>query len=237
MQEGTDQPSRSHEKFSLEKLNQAVQIVAIVAGGAWGIYTFVYRANIAPNLAPPTLSVTNVLTKVGHKGNWVAIRSTVSRSNVGHTGVRVLALTYNAIGVKTRFGKKTATGTNFARIAPGATVVSAARYYDNPVSDEVILHEGVLFEGATSKPSEPSTLNPGERVTRDLIFYVDRSKFDSIRFLVNFYYIRLSEQPLPLALKLDGRNLLMAEPDQTCLASGRCREATITDFATEFSLW
>src|SRR5918997_2323737 len=92
-------------KFSMETLNSAVQTLAIVGAGAWAVYTFIYEAKIAPDLAPPSVSVTSALEKVGQRGDLVAIRSTVTRTNVGQTEVRVLGLTYNVVGVKMHFAE------------------------------------------------------------------------------------------------------------------------------------
>ena len=178
------EPDPTPSKFNMETLNSAVQTLAIVGAGAWAVYTFIYEAKIAPGLAPPSVSVTSALEKVGQRGDLVAIRSTVTRTNVGQTGVRVLGLTYNVVGVKMRFVEAPAANP-LPEDLPGSSTVAEAKYYDEPESGEVILRHGILFEGATALPSSPSGLNPGEAVSRDLVFYADPTKFDSIRFVVS----------------------------------------------------
>lgn len=106
-QEAEPGPTAS-KRFGMEALNSAVQTLAIVLAGAWAVYTFVYEAKIAPGLAPPSLSVTTKLERVGERDGVVAIRSTVTRTNVGQAEVRVLGLTYNVMGVKVRFGEAAA---------------------------------------------------------------------------------------------------------------------------------
>ena len=69
----------------------------------------------------------------------------------------------------------------------------------------MILRHGALFEGATALPSAPSGLNPGEAVSRDLIFYADPARFDSIRFLVELSYAKMSEPPVPLVFEAGRR--------------------------------
>ena len=224
-------------KFSVETLNSAVQTLAIVLAGAWGVYTFVYEARIAPGLAPPSVSVTSRLERVGERDGMVAIRSTVTRSNVGQAEVRVLGLTYNVVGVKMRFGDASAAGT-MSEEAPRSSAVSEAKYYDEPESGEVLLRHGVLFEGATASPSAPSDLNPGEAVSRDLIFYADPTRFDSIRFQVELSYAKMSEPPVPLVFQVGRDGRISAVPGPDCRADpSRCRGLTTTDFGTEFSLW
>lgn len=164
------EPKPASSGFSMDTANAAVQTLAILGAGAWGIYTFVYEAKIVPGLAPPTVSVTSALEKAGEKGDLVAIRSTVTRNNVGHAGVRVLGLTYNVVGVRMRFGEASgAAGLARGEGLAGSSTVNAAKYYGEAGGGEVILLQGVLFEGATALPTNgPSHLNPGEAVSRDL---------------------------------------------------------------------
>ena len=224
--------------LGVDKINAAVQTLAILGAGAWAIYTFIYEARIVPGLAPPTVSVTSVLEKAGERGDLVAIRSTVNRNNVGQTGVRVLGLTYNVVGVRMRFGEGAgmdeAPGGDLAR----SSTVNAAKHYGEHDGGEVILRQGVLFEGATELSSGQSHLNPGEAVSRDLIFYVDRTKFDSVRFLVTLSYNKLSERPVPLVFEINADGRLSAVTGPACRAEPRaCESLTTTDFGTEFSLW
>jgi len=224
--------------FSAETLNSVVQTVAIIGAGLWAIYTFVYQAKIVPDLAPPTLSVTSTLEKAGTKGSQVAVRSTVSRSNVGQTGVRLLGLTYNAIGIKVQFAARTAPQREFAPDLAHTNTVSAARYYDDQRQREVIFRYGTLFEGATALPSSPSALNPGETVAREMMVYADRERFDAIRFQVRLWYSKESDPPIPLALVIDENGQLSARPVGSCgTEPEHCGILKTTDFATELSLW
>ena len=231
------EPEPPASKFSMETLTSAVQTLAIVLAGVWGVYTFVYEAKIAPGLAPPSMSVTSTLERVGQRGDLVAIRSTVTRTNVGQAEVRVLGLTYNVVGVRTRFGDAPAAGAMPEQL-PRSGKIAQARYYDEPEGGEVILRYGVLFEGATALPSERSALNPGEAVSRDLIFYADPTRFDSIRFQVELSYAKMSAPPVPLVFEAGRDGRIAAVPGPDCQTEpSRCRALVTTDFGTEFSLW
>ncbi|SDD06898.1 hypothetical protein [Belnapia rosea] len=226
-------PERSG--FSLDRLSTLVQTLAILGAGAWGVYTFIYEARIKPGLAPPSVSVTTTLEKAGERDGRLAIRSTVTRTNVGETGVRILGLTYNVIGTGMRFaGPDAEPG---PESLAGTSQVTAARY-GRPERQEMVLRQGILFEGATALPAEPSALQPGESVSRDLIFYVERDRYDSLRFQVDLAYAKLSEPPVPLILSLGPEGRIEAVPGPGCAeAAERCKALTTTDFGTEFSLW
>lgn len=231
-----EEPAR---RFDFDKLSGLTQTAAIVAAGAWAVYTFIYEARIKPGLAPPAVSVATTLVKAGERGDRIAIRSTVARTNVGQTGVRILALTYNVVGIRARFDGEGAAAKGFAAAsAMRSSEVEEARDYALSDPGEVILRQGVLFEGATDLPSTPSDLNPGETVSRDLIVYADRSKFDSVRFKVSFAYGKTSEDPVALRFEGGEGAEISVVPRADCKAEPEtCRRLKTTDFSTEFSLW
>lgn len=116
-----------------------------------------------------------------------------------------------------------------------ATVDAARDSVRESATQAPILRQGVLFSGATDLPSEPSELNPGEAVSRDLIVYADRTEFDAVRFEVRLAYAREDAAPLRLRFETQGDGTLGLAPAAPCPAPN-CPLRT-TDVATEFSLW
>ncbi|MBY0295896.1 MAG: hypothetical protein K2X71_07655 [Methylobacterium sp.] len=224
-------------RFDAERINTLVQTLAILGAGAWGVYTFIYEARIKPGLEPPAVSVTTTLAKAGERNDHVAIRSTVTRRNVGQTGVRILGLVYNVIGVRARFAERADPGA-FDQNLDGASRIAAARGYILGEPGTVILRQGVLFAGATEAQAEASDLNPGEAVSRDLIVYADRTQYDFVRFEVSFAYTREDDPPVRLRFEADRDGALALKPRAECRADpAPCRPLRTTDFGTEFSLW
>ncbi|MGU3360018.1 hypothetical protein ACLBWX_06770 [Methylobacterium sp. M6A4_1b] len=229
----TDRPGRSDR---LERANALVQTLAILAAGAWAVYTFIYEARIKPALEPPAVSVTTNLVRAGERDRYVAIRSTVTRKNVGQTGVRVLGLVYNVTGVRVRLDAVPG-GKPMAEGAP-ADRTTTARAYGFTGPGEAILREGRLFAGATEAGGEPSDLNPGESVSRDLIVYADRDRFDFVRFEVSLAYTKGDGPPVHLTFETGPDGTLALKPKADCRAEPQtCEPVKTTDFATEFSLW
>lgn len=232
-------PRKARRRLGLEGANTLVQTLAILGAGVWGVYTFVYEARIKPGLAPPSVSVKTDLARVGERGDRVAIRSTVTRTNVGQAGVRVLGLTYTVIGIRTRFsepgGDDAAREAAFRASLTGTASLDAARDYRRESDGAPILRQGVLFSGATDLPSEPSELNPGESVSRDVIVYADRKSFDAVRFEVRLAYAKEDDRPVRLRFEAGADGGLTTVPVEPCPAP-KCPLRT-TDFATEFSLW
>lgn len=239
----SDKPPEKRRRLGLEGANTLVQTLAILGAGAWGVYTFVYEARIKPGLAPPSVSVKTDLARVGERGDRVAIRSTVTRTNVGQAGVRVLGLTYTVIGIRTRFAESGADEAAraaereaaFRAALTGTASLDVARDYTRESGGTPILRQGLLFSGATPLPSEPSDLNPGESVSRDVIVYADRKAYDAVRFEVRLAYAKEDDPPVRLRFEAGADGVLAAVPAEPCPAP-TCPLRT-TDFATEFSLW
>ena len=234
--------NRDNEKpgragLGADTINNITQTVALILAGAWGVYTFVYQEQIAPALAPPTLSVSSLLEKAGRHDDQSAIRCAVTRTNVGKSSVRVLGLTYNLTGIKEHFLKGSAANPGFSMPSGNASQVIRTRHQLEPALEEIILQNGILFAGAHTDGS-PSDLNPEEAVTRDMILYADRSRFDRVRLQVSLVYARLDDPPTPLSLEINNQGLLQASVAPEChTQKPACTEVYTTDFTTELSLW
>ncbi len=216
----------------IEQVNALVQTLAILGAGAWGVYTFIYEARIKPGLEPPAVSVTTSLVRAGERGDQLAIRSTVRRRNVGQAGLRVLGLVYNVTGVRVRFGAEAPA----AAEAEDHVARSGAYALDEP--GIAILREGKLFAGATERDGQAADLNPGEEVSRDLIVYADRSRYDFVRFDVSLVYTRDDDPPVRLRFAQAPDGALRLEPRAACEAEqAACRALRSTDFSTQLSLW
>lgn len=229
----------AHEKVRLDAdtLNNITQTVALLAAGAWAVYTFIYQEMIAPAQAPPSLSVSSVLEKAGHQGDMTALRCSVTRANVGQSSVRVLGLTYNLVGIKERFLTHDAFDPAFETAAKESRQIYKTRYQGSPERQEIILRSGLLFAGAHPQ-GDPSELNPAEKVTRDMVFYADRARFDRVRLHVSLAFGRLDDPATPLVLETTPDGMLEAHPAPVCRAAKTpCAEVFTTDFNTELSLW
>jgi hypothetical protein len=220
-----------------ETVNNITQTLALILAGAWGVYTFVYQERIAPALAPPTLSVTSILEKAGRHGDLTAIRCAVTRTNVGKSSVRILGLAYNLTGIKEHFLPGSAGNPDFSLPPDNASTMIRTRYQLEPARQEIIMQNGTLFAGAHAE-GRPSDLNPEEAVTRDMVLYADRARFDRVRLQVTLIYARLDDPPTPLSFETDERGLLQAKIAPSCKTQKpACTAVYTTDFATEMSLW
>ena len=222
--------------FDAESFNAMTQTVAIISAGLWGVYTFVYQAQIAPSLAPPTVSLSSTLERVGKQKDIAAIKMSLTRTNPGQNSVRILALTYNAVGIKEHFIGHEEKNSDFATNDLNMQHLHKSRYVGKPEREELLFKEGVLFRGANATGSV-SVLSPNETVTREVMLYADRKKFDRIKLKVSLFFQKESQlgRPLLLTTKNDGSIGVLEE--NPCQSGPDCPAIEYTDYSTELSLW
>lgn len=224
-------------RWDADTINNITQTIALMAAGAWAVYTFIYQQQIAPALAPPTLTLTSTLEKAGQRGDLTAIRCAVTRTNVGQSGVRVLGITYNLTGIKERFLAGGAVNLAFTNPLTDVGKVNRTLYQGEPERQEVIQKIGTLFAGAHAQ-GIPSELNPEESISRDMVVYADRSKFDRVQMHVSLVYVSLSDPAPPLMLETNEQGFLSANLAPVCQnRKASCTSIYSTDFSTELSLW
>jgi len=228
----SQEPSRSRA----EAINAITQTVALIAAGIWGVYTFIYQAQIAPGLAPPTVTLSSSLEKVGKQNDITAIRMSLTRTNPGQNTVRILAVTYNAVGIKEHFIKEGETNPDFNQAEPNTHRINVSRYMGQPEREELLFKEGVLFAGADAHGSV-SALSPNESVTREIMLYADRKKFDRIKLKVSLFFQKESQEGRSLKLLTAQDGSLSVVEEMPCQPGPSCVPIEFTDYATELSLW
>jgi hypothetical protein len=74
----------------LQKLRDAVEIVAIILAGCWAIYVFVYENRIKPANAFPEITIAAQLVREGHRGAFEIVDVRTQIKNVGTVPVQYL---------------------------------------------------------------------------------------------------------------------------------------------------
>jgi len=222
--------------FDAESVNAITQTVALISAGLWGVYTFIYQAQIAPSLAPPTVSLSSSLEKVGKQKDTAAIKMSLTRTNPGQSSVRILALTYNAVGIKEHFIVDNEKNDDFAESELNTQYLYKSRYVGNSEREELLFKEGVLFAGANPNGSV-AVLSPNETVTREVMLYADRKRFDRIKLKVSLFFQKESQSGRPLVLTTKNDGSISVVEKNPCQPGPDCPAIEYTDYSTELSLW
>jgi len=154
-----------------------VQIVAILAAGGWGVYAFIYTEIMKPRSAPVNISIDLSLQKVGFGKNkslkpLLGIEMKVSAVNPSSREVFLLPSIWHVHGYT---------------IDRGERKVDDIRDFVGNISLEDVLEIGKHYTAygglvvAAGSLFSDSSLKPNEKVSRTLVFYVPRARYDVVK--------------------------------------------------------
>jgi hypothetical protein len=151
-----------------------VQTIGIIIAAGWGVYTFVYKEITLPKSAPIDISMSMQLKKVGlakPKGKLMAVEMRVTATNPSSRKVYVLPSMWMVWGTEVHLN---APGdVDYKRIAELMNV-QGGEFLENNVHPQVstLLAAGSLFWD--------ETLSPNETLTRTIIVYIPRARYDEL---------------------------------------------------------
>lgn len=150
-----------------------IEIVAILAAGAWAIYTFVYEQRILPANQPPSLLLTGSLQRIGERGGMVQMAYRATLRNTGHVRVYVIAMSFAGLGL--RYTSKGVPST--VHPVPGATeYMRSARV----VSSTTVYRAQELTRYVDPRYTLGYEIDPGEQIPFSDIFLVRKGAFDTV---------------------------------------------------------
>ena len=179
-------PRRSESHSTAALVRDIVEVVAILAAGAWAIYTFIYVERIKPAADPPSLVMTGSLHRLGERKDLSQFSYDGIIRNNGRTRVYLIAEAYTVAGF---------------RLTADATPTSVRPYrgaleYDRDAgvkSEAVIYRRYSLTRYASREFGDGFSLNPGEELPFNGIFAVKSGEFDSIALYGSIAYGKDSE--------------------------------------------
>lgn len=190
---------RRHESPSAAALvRDIVEVIAIVAAGAWAIYTFIYVERIKPAADPPSLVMSGTLHKLGERKGLTQFSYDGTIRNNGNTNVYLIGEGYTVIGF---------------RLASNSAPVSVKPYpgsleYDRDArieSQAVIYRRYALSRFASPKFGGGYEMFPGQQVPFTGLFAVKSGEFDSIALYGGIAYGKDSKaHPTVVAHTNDG---------------------------------
>ena len=159
--------------WTSEAIKNTAQTVGIVIATIWGIYTFVYQANIAPASLPPNIVVTPEIAVVGSQGSAVCLSIRVRIRNAGHRRAYLLASGFTVLGLHVLPN----TDTLAVARATQAIRRSSRAYGDFQLSGPRLLAVGPLTP-------QGYWLDDGEEFVNEFLVYAAAGRYDAARLTV-----------------------------------------------------
>ena len=160
-----------------------LEIVAILAAGAWALYVFVYEQRLKPAAEPPSVVFSGSLHRLGAHAGLIQFGLRGNVLNNGRTDVSIIAISFAADGL---------------RYAPLSkpfvdhSIKSATIYQrDARVASRTLVYRLVeLTQLAESKYGSGFRLHSGQEVPYSATFVVKRGEFDAITLYGSLAYTK-----------------------------------------------
>lgn len=159
-----------------ERIKNWTTVAAFILAGAWGVYTFLLTEVYAPRAAPVNVTTELQLRPAGEipdseGGALVAIELTMSANNPGPRAVYLLPSYWTAYGMQVERADNPQWTTALPGHLDARTNATQGRHFSTSAPR--------LVASSTAFPD--TVLQPDERVSRSMVFYVPRNMFDIVR--------------------------------------------------------
>jgi hypothetical protein len=161
----------SHRAIAIAR--DIIEIVAILAAGAWAIYTFVYEERIKPAGDPPSVVLTGSLQRLGERDGMVQMGFRATLRDIGHTRVYIIAQAISAVAQEYTRDATPAVTHPF----PGVTEYDRSARIARSVT---VYRQEEFTRYADPKYKSGFELDPGDQIPYSGIFLVPKRSFDSV---------------------------------------------------------
>jgi hypothetical protein len=178
-----DASDESARTPALTIARDVVEIVAIIAAGAWAFYTFVYENQIKPTFTKPEVQVESGLTRLGTRNGLIAVKSHVAIKDVGLTEIWLYGMAETVDGVTVR----PHAAEPAARSAGGAYRFESRPGWSSSAPVPVFT-TGFLTELAARGSTADINLRIGQSLQYDRVFYVAADRYDELRTWITVHF-------------------------------------------------
>jgi hypothetical protein len=162
-----------------------VEIAAILAAGAWAVYTFVYLQRIKPGSEPPAATITGSMERLGERNGLVQFAYHAVVRNIGQMPIYLIGDSFTVVG-----SKYTSSGVPHSDTSRGLTIyVRSAR----PENNVLIYREVELSRFVNAKYGFNFSIDPGEQIPFSGVFLVRQSDADNITLYGSIAFTRTPE--------------------------------------------
>jgi len=177
-------------------LRDVVEVAAIILAGAWALYVFVYQNGIKPGLAPPSLSFSVAMRRVGDDGSLAVVRVDETIHNDGSVRAHFLGHSLTVFGSRV--------------IALNSPAPATSKSYSNVLAAYFAYskEQPVFRDAFVTQLGDPSTgvdmfVEPGETLQYNVEFYVPRGRFDRLTTYIASLFTKDDAKPTPTTMTID----------------------------------
>jgi hypothetical protein len=186
-------------------IRDVVEVLAVIAAGAWAFYVFVYENRIKPSFEQPEVNISASMWQLNERNGLIGVGLRIEFHNVGSVKANFLGFAANVYGQRVIPAKPVAQpeGTNlsyeyrgFYRLRPPVPVYSWA----------------YVTKSGNPATGVESVLDPGTTVENYRAFYVPQGQFDLLTVAIDAPYLKTDgKQPARLDIQPGGGAKVVTE--------------------------
>jgi hypothetical protein len=202
---GRRHPDESVSPHATAIIRDVVEVLAVVAAGAWAFYVFVYENRIKPSFEQPEINISASMQQLTERNGLIGVGLRIQFHNVGSVKANFLGFAANVYGQRVVPAKPIAQpeSTNLNYEYHGFYGLRAPV----PVYTwAYITHSGNPTTGVGTE------LDPGTTIENYRAFYVPQGQFDLLTVAIDAPYLKTDRtQPAHLTIKRQGSAEIVTE--------------------------
>lgn len=186
-------------------IRDIVEVLAVIAAGAWAFYVFVYENRIKPSFEQPEINVSASMWQLNEHNGLIGVGLRIQFHNVGTVKAYFLGFAANV------YGQRAVPAKPFAQ--PKSTNLSYEYRGFYRLRPPVPVYTWAYI----TKSGNPATgvetvLDPGTTVENYRAFYVPQGQFDLLTLAIDVPYIKTDRtQPARLDIQPGGNAKVVTE--------------------------
>ncbi|HYL26829.1 MAG TPA: hypothetical protein VEW74_03280 [Candidatus Nitrosotalea sp.] len=181
--------ARGPNRHVIAVVRDVVEIVAILAAGAWAFYVFAYENRIKPATADPEVNVTSSMRRLSDRNGLIAVSLHLQLQNIGTVRAHLLGMAVNVNG------ERIVASNRHAAYKHAGNQYDFEGFYRRERPVPVYTYAYITRLG-NPKTGQDIVLDPGTSIEDDRTFYVPNDRFDLLTVYIDAPYTKFDQVPI-----------------------------------------
>ncbi len=181
---------REGREGAIATVRDLVEIVAILAAGAWAFYVFAYENRIKPSWASPQVNFSASLQRLGERDGLVALRLHQRLHNFGTVPAHFLGVAINVYGERV-------SSASARRAPPAPTTTYTYKAFFQATREDPIYSLAYVTSLGDPQSTQVTNLDPGDTLENDYALYVPRGRYDLLTVEVSGAFTKSEGTVIP----------------------------------------
>jgi hypothetical protein len=182
-----------------------VEVLAVIAAGAWAFYVFVYENRIKPSFEQPEINISAAMQQLNERNGLIGVGLRIQFHNVGSVKANFLGFAANVYGQQVIPAKPVTQPEN-------ANLTYEYRGFYRLRSPIPVYTWAYVTKSGNPATGVETILDPGTTIENYRAFYVPKGQFDLLTVAIDAPYLKSdARQPARLGIRPGGSAKIVTE--------------------------